>query len=227
MKPIIGILGIGDKSISGKNTVCIFENYRKAIIKYGGVPIVILHPQLYDYYDTIPRNSQKLTAEDKNILIAQINLCQGIIIPGGDKRFEHHLFVCDYCNKKNIPLLGICMGMQVMCNYNNANQNIKVENHNCNQKYKHLVNIDKNSRLFAILKEPKILVNSFHNYQVENSGTYNIAATCDNIIEAVEKKENTFNIGVQWHPEKNYDKDLNSQKLFTEFINSAKSYSCE
>ena len=114
-----------------------------------------------------------------------------------------------------------------MCNYNNANQNIKVENHNCNQKYKHLVNIDKNSRLFAILKEPKILVNSFHNYQVENSGTYNIAATCDNIIEAVEKKENTFNIGVQWHPEKNYDKDLNSQKLFTEFINSAKSYSCE
>ena len=227
MKPIIGILGIGDKSISNKNTICIFENYRKAIIKYGGIPIVIMPPQLYDYYDLTPKNLEKLTTDDKEMLITQIDLCQGIVIPGGDKRFEHHLFVCDYCNKKNIPLLGICMGMQVMCNYNNSNKNSKVENHKCNRKYKHLVTIDKNSKLFTILKEPKILVNSFHNYKVENSGSYTVAATCDNIIEAVEKKENTFNIGVQWHPEKNYDKDLNSQKLFTEFINSAKLYSCE
>ena len=145
MKPIIGIVGIDDYSIKQKSTICIFENYRKAIIKYGGIPIVILPPLLIDYYKTRPKDTNKLNNEDKELLIKQINLCDGIIIPGGSKRFEHHVFICDYCNKKNIPLLGICMGMQTMCNYNNNNQNIVIENkfHNSKNNYKHLVNIKK------------------------------------------------------------------------------------
>ncbi len=226
MKPIIGIIGIADCSINNKNIICIFENYRKAIIKYGGIPIVILPPQLIDYYEAIPKETTKLSTKEKEILINQINLCNGIIIPGGSKRFEHHNFICDYCNKKQIPILGICMGMQVMCNYNNDNKNKKIETnfHNSQKNYKHLVNIDENSKLFTILKEKQILVNSFHSYQVENSGSYKIAATCEKVIEAVEKKQDPFNIGVQWHPEKNYDKDLNSKRLFTYFINCAKLY---
>ena len=223
MKPIIGIVGIDDYSIKQKSTICIFENYRKAIIKYGGIPIVILPPLLIDYYKTRPKDTNKLNNEDKELLIKQINLCDGIIIPGGSKRFEHHVFICDYCNKKNIPLLGICMGMQTMCNYNNNNQNIVIENkfHNSKNNYKHLVNIKKNSKLFNILKEDKILVNSFHDYKVCNSGDYDVVGTCDDVIEAVEK-DGLFNIGLQWHPEKNYDKDLNSKKIFTSFIQTCK-----
>ena len=95
---------------------------------------------------------------------------------------------------------------------------------NSKKNYKHLVTIEKNSKLFDILKEEKILVNSFHDYKVENSGSYKVPAICNDVIEAVEKKEDPFNIGVQWHPEKNYDKDLNSNKIFTEFIRCAKSY---
>ena len=226
MKPIIGIIGIDDYSIKQKGTICIFENYRKAIIKYGGIPIIILPPLLIDYYKIRPKDTDKLTKSDKDILIKQINLCDGILIPGGSKRYEHHTFICDYCNKKNIPLLGICMGMQTMCNYNNYNQNIVIENkfHNSKNNYKHLVTIDKNSKLFDILKEDKILVNSFHNYKISNSGSYEVSAFCNDVIEAVEKKEDLFNIGVQWHPEKNYEKDLNSKKIFTSFIEAAKLY---
>ena len=115
------------------------------------------------------------------------------------------------------------MGMQTMCNYNNNNQNIVIENkfHNSKNNYKHLVNIKKNSKLFNILKENKILVNSFHDYKVCNSGDYDVVGTCDDVIEAVEK-DGLFNIGLQWHPEKNYDKDLNSQKIFTSFIQACK-----
>ncbi len=226
MKPIIGIVGIDDYSIKQKSTICIFENYRKAIIKYGGIPIVILPPLLIDYYKTRPKDANKLTSKDKELLARQINLCSGIIIPGGSKKFEHHNFICDYCNKKNLPLLGICMGMQTMCNYNNNNKNIIIENkfHNSKNNYKHLVNIKKDSKLFNILKEDKILVNSFHDYKVYDSGDYNIAGTCDDVIEAVEKKEDLFNIGLQWHPEKNYDIDLNSKKIFESFIEAAKLY---
>ena len=226
MKPIIGIVGIDDYSIKQKSTICIFENYRRAIIKYGGIPILILPPLLIEYYKTRPKDTNKLTNEDKEILIRQLDLCNGVLIPGGAKRYDHHNFICDYCNKKNMPLLGICMGMQTMCNYDNNNINIIIENkfHNSKNNYKHLVEIKKDSKLYDILKEDKILVNSFHDYKISNSGNYDIVGTCENVIEAIEKKEDLFNIGLQWHPEKNYDKDLNSKKIFTSFIEAAKLY---
>jgi len=44
----------------------------------------------------------------------------------------------------------------------------------------------------------------------------------DGLIEAVEKKEEDFNFGVQWHPEKNYDTDIQSQRLFKAFIEASK-----
>jgi len=224
MKPIIGIVGRNDLSHTNKPTICTFENYRKAIINYGGIPILILPPQQINYYEKNPKDVTPLTIEEKEIIITQINLCDGIIMPGGSKIFEYDKFICDYCNKKYIPLLGICMGMQIMCNYNNDNKNIKIENHFSETDYKHLVKINKNSKLYDILKKEEILVNSFHNYKVPNTGNYETVGITDNIIEAVEKKENYFNIGLQWHPEKNYDKDLNSKKIFEEFIKSAKDY---
>lgn len=95
------------------------------------------------------------------------------------------------------------MGMQTMCNYNNDNANIKIENHYSEKDYKHLMKINKNSKLYSILKEDEILVNSFHNYKVPNAGSYEAVGFSNDIIEAVENKENLFNIGLQWHPEKN------------------------
>ena len=114
------------------------------------------------------------------------------------------------------------MGMQTMCNYNNDNINIKIENHYSDSNYKHLVKIDKTSKLYEILNTDEILVNSFHNYKIPNTGSYVSSGYSDDVIEAVEKKENLFNIGLQWHPEKNYDKDLNSKKLFEAFIEASK-----
>ena len=226
VKPIIGIIGNEDYSYLNRNSIGVFENYRKAIIKYGGVPILILPPQEINYHETSTKNNLNLNEDEKQILIAQIKLCNGIVIPGGHKIFKYHKFICDYCNKNNLPLLGICMGMQTMCDYNNDNLNIKIENelHKSEDDYVHKVEIKKNSKLFDILNEKEILVNSFHNYKVPNSGSYEISATCDDVIEAIEKKEDLFNIGLQWHPEKNYDKDLNSKKIFISFIEAAKLY---
>ena len=226
MKPIIGIIGRSDLSEKNKSTICVFDNYRKAVLHYGGIPIAILPPQTIDYHELMPKDSGSLTLEEKQIIEAQLELCDGIIMPGGSRRYEYDIYICDYCNKKQIPLLGIRMGMQVMCSYNNQNKNIKIEDnsHHSEEEYKHLVTIDKTSKLFDILKETEILVNSFHNYHVENSGSYKAVGYCKDIIESVEKKEDLFNIGVQWHPEKVYQKDLNSQKLFTEFIKCARTF---
>ena len=223
MKPIIGRVN----AINEKDIIFMYDNYRKAVIKYGGIPIMLLYTKDISYNKTNSKDIGHLNNEQKDNIIRQLQLCNGVIIPGGDRLFDEDIFICDYCNKKDIPLLGICMGMQVMCNYKNNNKNIKIENHNSDSNYKHLVKIDKNSRLFDILKESEILVNSLHNYKVSNEGDYDAVGFNEDTIEAIEKKENLFNIGFQWHPEKNYDKDLNSEKIFNSFIEAAKSKSYE
>ena len=221
MKPIIGIIGNSDISTKEKNTICVFDNYRKAIIKYGGVPILILPPQLVNYEND---EVGHLTNLDIEILNLQLKLCDGFVLQGGTRRFEYHTYICEYANKNKIPLLGICMGMQTMCNYNNDNKNILNEN----EMHKspdldevHEIIINKDSNLYKIIGQEKFIVNSNHNFHVPNSGSYKAAGLSDdNLIEAVEK-EGYFSIGVQWHPEKKYESVI-SNKLFTSFIEACK-----
>lgn len=224
MRSIIGIVGRCSVSMLEKTSIEVLDSYRIAIIKSGGIPIVILPPQDINYYNAIPKEINKLTDNEKEILDRQLHLCDGVILPGGTKRFEYDNYICEYCNKFNIPLLGICMGMQIMCNYNNDNKNIKIDDdsHYSLDNYKHKIKINKNSKLYNILNKEEILVNSFHHYKVANSGSYQIIATSNDVIEAVENTSNKFNIGLQWHPEKNYDNDINSQKIFKSFIEATK-----
>ena len=50
-------------------------------------------------------------------LIKRIDNVNGVIIPGGFgmRGIEGMLETANYCRKKSIPLLGICLGMQIMC----------------------------------------------------------------------------------------------------------------
>lgn len=224
MNPIIGIVGKSNHSYKNKSTICVFDNYRKAILEYGGIPIMILPPQIVDYEKEKGKEIGHLTENDKNILNTQLKLCDGLLIQGGSKAFEYDKYICEYANKFNIPLLGICMGMQIMCNYDNDNKNILNENkiHKSeNMNEVHEVTLDKNSKLFSIIKKETFQVNSNHNYHVPNSGSYKtVGKSFDNLIEAIEK-ENGFNIGVQWHPEKQYKSDV-SKAIFEAFIEETK-----
>lgn len=82
----------------------------------------------------------------------------------------------------------------------------------------HEILLDKNSRLYSIIGEEKLIVNSFHVEHITNPGIYSISAYSDDgVIEGLEFNKNTFNIGVQWHPERDMDKVYN-QKLFKVFF---------
>lgn len=215
MKPIIGIIArISEEN--GKPIIMCMDNYRNAVIKAGGIPIIITPPQTINYSKDVVN---KMTKEEKDIVKRQIDLVQGVIMPGGSRAYEFDKYICELCQDK--PLFGICMGMQIMCNYDNDNSNLKVEEHYSPNDYVHTVKINKDSYLYSIIKEEEITVNSLHNYCVSNSGSYDICGNSDDIIEAVEKGK-SFNIGVQWHPEKNYDTDIISQRLFEKFISKAK-----
>lgn len=149
---------------------------------------------------------------DTNIL----DCCDGVIFQGGTNIYPYHFEILNYCINNNIPVLGICMGMQIIGLYNNKQLEedlIKVDNHyNTN----HFINIQKDSILYNIFGD-NILVNSRHNYALDHiDKPFIIGSKSDNdIIESIELIDNEhFILGVQFHPE-----DMeNMDKLYNYFI---------
>lgn len=213
MKPIIGIVGrINDDYIGIKDEV------RNAVIKCGGIPISILPTKRIEYNNVL-ECKDILTAVEENDLISEIKLCDGIIMPGGSLIFNYDKFICKYAIDNNIPILGICLGMQIMATYiNDSLKHIDNENHNTKDLYVHSVTTRPNSILNDIFGD-FLMVNSRHNEQVIKVGDYIITAISeDDIIEGIEYPFNTFNVGVQWHPESMIEYDKKQFELMKLFI---------
>lgn len=153
-----------------------------------------------------------------NKLIESVNLCDGIILSGGSNFHENDFKLVNYLVSKDIPTLGICLGMQSMAEYFNKGRDIKVNNHYSTNKYVHKVNIKRGSKLYNILNKDEILVNSRHHTAIPFTNMVISAKSKDNIIEAVELSNLKFFIGVEWHPES--INDNNSYLIFKSFINN-------
>lgn len=183
-KPLVGIVARKVDNIYKVN-----ENVVKKIIKCGGIPILIL-----------PTNSKDLL----NVL----NICDGIVMPGGSDIYEYDRFICKYATDNNVPILGICLGMQIMEEeYLNKTKTL-------HQGVNHKIITKKESIINKAVGDT--IVNSRHNECITDTNNYDITArSTDGCIEAIEHKTNRFNVGVQWHPE-----DLEDDLLFIEFINA-------
>ena len=151
-------------------------------------------------------------------MIDMINLCDGIILQGGTDYYDYDIRTVQYLYQRDIPTLGICLGMQTMgCAYGGKLGKIDTQNHYQLVDYVHPVSIGKNSKLYSILKKDVIMVNSRHHEQLLNTDLSVVAAS-EQIIEAVEDPAKKFFIGVQWHPESINDE--NSEALFRAFFDS-------
>lgn len=231
MKPIIGIVGrCGFTSSDEVNNIRVPEKYRMCIIRSGGVPLGIMPPQMVEYQDSVPSRLDKLTEEEKDILIRQLDLCDGILIPGGLKRFEYDIFILDYALKRDIPILGVCLGMQILSMLDKDGKFVtnlekvdsEIEHADYSNSLVHEVEISKESKLYSILGKDRFLVNSRHRMKVTNPGSFEVfGRSSDDVIELLERHDKKFAIGVQWHPEMMMDDNI--QKLiFDAFVNSCK-----
>lgn len=118
------------------------------------------------------------------------------------------------CAERNIPLLGICGGMQAMAVALGGTLRQHVENHE--------QPTDPALPWHALETTHPLLpsaVNSTHHQAVDNPGKLSIIARApDGVAEAVAAAEKRFFLGVQWHPE------LSDGPLFSAFVNAAKQY---
>ncbi|MFJ4210908.1 gamma-glutamyl-gamma-aminobutyrate hydrolase family protein [Paenarthrobacter sp. NPDC089675] len=89
------------------------------------------------------------------------------------------------------------------------------------------ITIIHGTRLHNILGQDRITVRSGHHQAVEQAGpTLRVAAVADDgIIEGTEHKDNTWVVGVQWHPEDSDGNADDRKRLFEAFVEQAVHYS--
>ena len=123
------------------------------------------------------------------------------------------------------PILGICRGIQVLNAFLGGElyQDIKpLEHvpHNDHWAKIHTVTVRRGTLLAEILKQDTVLVNSQHHQAASRvaPGLEIAALSEDGFIEALEKPDATFCLGVQWHPEWLSEADPRQQALFDAFV---------
>lgn len=235
-KPLIGIL-LNDGGNGGYSQFpwyAMRQNYSKVIAENGGIPVFIGHDiQPIDDY---------------------LELLDGIVLTGGDfysppnayttgikdtpnykkyprEHIEFALIKKGY--EKDIPVIGICAGMQQMnlamggTIYENLKKslNTPIQHRNEDREtLQHGIKIEENTVLYKMLKTKNMKVNSNHNAGINKlSSKFIISAKApDGVIEGMEAQNKRFFIGVMWHPEFVLTKQ--EKILWKEFVQAASEY---
>ena len=126
---------------------------------------------------------------------------------------------------EDLPVLGICRGMQLMAVqagghlHQHLPELVGHEGHRPSPGVygEHGVRVDAASRLGAILGD-RVEVRSYHHQGVTDAGRLTVTAWAeDDTIEAVEDPGHRFAIGVLWHPEVGTD-----PRIFEALVAAAK-----
>lgn len=229
-KPIIGVPLRYDTLEDGRAIVFLGERIRRTLQKAGAIVFPIAPVQDVDYIYTKGNEFLELTEEEKSIINHNLDMCDALFFPGGMKIAPYDRYVLKSAIERKMPVLGVCLGMQMMSCYD---EDIKLAKNDTGFNHyqksddilTHKVKIDKNSLLYEIIGKDEIMVNSFHNYHAIENHIYKTVATSeDGLIEAIEYPGDFFNLGIQWHPEISYDFDDNSKKIINYFLKMAEDY---
>ena len=189
----------------------------------------------------------------------QISECCGIILTGGEdvhpslynkpeyermfnltdtnsERDEFELSVMEGVDKFNIPLLGICRGLQLANVFYGGTlipdlPSVGKSVHSTGTKNDafHTVSLHHSAALFAITGKENGEINSHHHQATDKPGRSlrAVALSGDGTIEGLEKQDaanNTFFTLVQWHPERMDQVNPFAGRLGESFVKACKKY---
>lgn len=218
MKPLIGLTGVYEPQCG---IMRVHRRYSDRILAFGGVPMLL-----------------PLTKDAAQIR-AIVNKLDGVLFTGGGDISPHYygeslrtvkdqtepdrdafeLALFSEAVARQMPILGICRGMQLIAVACGAKLEQEVKEHA--DGISHKIDI-RNGRLYEMCGCTLAEVNSFHMQAVvEWSGDDPLelcARAEDGTIEAIAIKSYPFGLGVQWHPERMPYSDTVSRGIFSSFV---------
>ena len=233
MKPIIGLMPLFDDE---KDSYWMLPGYMEMLQRAGAFPIML-----------------PLT-ENEDELNESVLICDGLLFTGGHDvnpviygskpgshcgatctlRDEMECRLLDIALARDVPILGICRGIQILNVYFGGDlyQDLETEyssevSHHMQPPYDrvaHRVEVLPDTILSDIIGAGKHSVNSYHHQAVRTpaESVTVMAVSEDGLIEAISAKHKSFVVGVQWHPEFSYKNDEDSRKLVQAFVDVCK-----
>lgn len=211
-KPLIGIsTGFGD------NTITVRYTYTEAVINAGGIPVLLpLAKDSLTAAETISRVDALILSGGEDVHPFNYGEEPAMALGGVNvARDKSDMWLLQSAAKLGKPVLGICRGEQLTNvifggtlyqDLPSQFPNKPVVQHN--QKFGgaepvHHVNVVKDSRLYEILGEEQVAVNSSHHQAVKDvAPDFKVVATApDGVVEAIEGFPKYDILAVQWHPE--------------------------
>jgi putative glutamine amidotransferase len=238
MKPLIGVTGYlhpYSREVSG---VFVGEGYTNALAQAGAVPLAIPFLEEEEHVRALATKLDGLLLGggvdmDPTLFGEQPVPGNGEICPERDW-LESILF--DEMQKQGKPVLGICRGVQVInilmggTLYQDLPSQKQGDLIQHSQKAPrwfgaHHVNVTEGTKLHEIFGETRIRTNTYHHQAVRDvaPGLIVSGVADDGVIEAIERPEGPFLLGVQWHPENMWRKDSKVLRLFEAFVKACQS----
>jgi putative glutamine amidotransferase len=149
--------------------------------------------------------------------------------PSDDERDEAELELIDNAIKKDLPILAICRGLQILNVYHGGTliQHLSgTKRHDGNDNPAipvHAVTIEPGSLLADIAGTSCWEVNSRHHQAADQIGSELRVSARDSedaVVEALERPDKRFVLAVQWHPEDQMVGNSEQLKLFQRFADA-------
>jgi putative glutamine amidotransferase len=143
-----------------------------------------------------------------------------------DIRDEIELELVDQALARDLPIFAICRGLQLLNVYHGGTliQHLESGRHDPELEDKsasvHEVRIEPGTLLAEIAETASWKVNSRHHQAAGRIGTgLEVSARHpeDRIVEALERRDRSFVLAVQWHPEDQVRRSAEQRKLFQRF----------